>query len=152
MPNAITYSMDTAGVDWDRLKSALRRDAFDNGRTPEQLRASFDNSRYSVFAWRDGEVVGTARVLSDGVCNGYVVDVWTSAGCRRQGVATSMLQRLLGQLNGQHVLLMADDAEELYRKLGFVEQPGGFSQVVGRWLEAGDQLSSRSRTLQSRDE
>jgi predicted GNAT family acetyltransferase len=135
MPNEFTYSMDTDGVDWDRLKSALRRDEFDNGRTAEQLRASFETSRHSIFAWRDGKIIGTARALSDGVCNAYVVDVWTNAAWRRQGVATSMLQRLLAQLNGQHVVLMADGAEELYRKLGFVEQPGGFSQVVGRWLE-----------------
>ena len=134
MPNKISYSTDTAGINWDRLKSALRRDQFDNGRSPEQLRASFENSRHCVFAWRDGELIGTARALSDGVCNAYVVDVWTSGTHRRQGVATGMLQHLLSRLAGEHVVLFADDAEELYRKLGFVEQPAGFSQVVGRWL------------------
>lgn len=134
MPNDITYSTDTAGVDWDRLKSALRRDQFDNGRTAEQLQASFENSLHRVFAWREGELIGTARALSDGVCNAYVVDVWTDAVLRRQGIATEMLTRLLERLRGQHVVLFADDAEELYRRLGFVEQGSGFSQVVGGWL------------------
>lgn len=135
MPNDITYSTESAGVDWDRLKSALGQDQFDNGRTAEQLRASFENSRHCVFAWREGEVVGTARALSDGVCNAYIVDVWTSGMHRRQGIATEMLHRLLLRMPGEHVALFADDAEELYQKAGFSRQPSGFAQVVGRWLQ-----------------
>ena len=135
MPNTITYFTDTRGIDWDRLKSLLRHDQFDNGRSAGQLQMSFENSRYCMFARFDDEIVGTARVMSDGVCNAYIVDVWTLSGHRRQGIATQMLQRLLTRLNGQHVVLFADDADELYRRLGFVEQPGGFSQVVGRWLQ-----------------
>lgn len=136
MPNAITYSTDTRGIDWDRLKSSLHRDQFDNGRTAQQLRTSFENSLHCMFARFEDEIVGTARVLSDGVCNAYVVDVWTTTAHRRQGIATAMLQRLLARLNGEHVVLFADDAEELYRKLGFEDQPSGFSQVVGHWLQA----------------
>jgi len=137
MPDGVTYSTDTAGVDWDRLKSSLQRDQFDNGRSAGQLRASFENSRHSVFAWRGGELVGTARALSDGVCNAYIVDVWTCATHRREGIATAMLERLLDCLPGQHVVLFADDAEELYRKLEFEEQPSGFARVVGQWLRGG---------------
>ena len=32
-----------------------------------------------------------ARLLSDGVCNAYLVDVWTMSVYRRQGIASRMI-------------------------------------------------------------
>ena len=39
----ITYDHDLAAVDWARLKDDLSADDFDNGRTPDELRRSFEN-------------------------------------------------------------------------------------------------------------
>ena len=122
------------GVDWARLKELLAGDDFDNGRTPEQLRESFENSYAAVVAYDGGEIVGTARAISDGVCNAYVVDVWTHAPQRGRGVARTMLATLETRLRGQHVYLFTDDAADFYRKLGFSEQRTGMSKVVGTWL------------------
>jgi hypothetical protein len=80
MDNSITYSHTLAGIDWAQLKLNLKQDDFDNGRTPEQLRLSFENSRHVVFAWSEGRVVGKSRVLSDGVCNAYLVDGLDAVG------------------------------------------------------------------------
>jgi hypothetical protein len=44
------------------------------------------------------------------------------------------LEIALNQLKGQHVYLFTDDVVDFYKKLGFVEQPVGMSQVVGTWL------------------
>ena len=130
----ITYRTDLGDVDWARMKSLLTEDNFDNGRTPEQLRESFGNSRVAVVAYDGGEIVGTARALSDGVCNAYVVDVWTRAPYRKRGIARAMLATLEAHLKGQHVYLFTDDAADFYHKLGFKEQPTGMSKVVGMWL------------------
>ena len=83
----VVYQLGCAGVDWVALKHALLADDFDNGRTPEQLRRSCEGSAVNVFAYIDGRVIGTVRVLSDGVCNAYMVDVWTLTAYRRHGVA-----------------------------------------------------------------
>jgi ribosomal protein S18 acetylase RimI-like enzyme len=133
MSKGITYRTDLEGVDWSLLKAALAADQFDNGRSPEQLRASFENSRVAL-AWAGGVVIGTVRALSDGVCNAYVVDVWTQSPYRRQGVARRMMELLLEQLPGQHVYLFTDDAQPFYRKLGFETQDTGMGRVVGKWL------------------
>src|SRR5882724_3655466 len=127
----LEYRDDLRNIDWQTLKAALAADNFDNGRTPEQLRRSFANS-YSVCIARIGDqIVGTARVLSDGVCNAYMVDVWTASRMRRQGIAREMIRRLLDGLEGQHIYLQADDdVAEIYRRLGFAEQPIGMSRVV----------------------
>jgi ribosomal protein S18 acetylase RimI-like enzyme len=99
------------------------------------LRRSFEQAQHVAVA-RDGDrVVGTARLLSDGVCNAYLVDVWTASSHRRRGIATQMVQLLLDAVPGQHVGLQTDDAQALYRSLGFRPQPEFMSLVSGRWLD-----------------
>jgi predicted GNAT family acetyltransferase len=133
----IQYTRTLEGVDWDRLKADLRADDFDNGRTPEQLQRSFANSHAVCFAWAEGRVIGKARVLSDGVCNAYLVDVWTLTPYRGKGVATQMVNLLLHDLPGQHVYLQADeDLLDFYARLGFKQQPHGLSRIVGTWLHS----------------
>ena len=139
----ITYTSHLENVAWETLKADLRADRFDNGRSPAQLQKSFENSFAVCLAWSDGRVVGTARVLSDGVCNAYLVDVWTATPWRRQGVASQMLRLLLARLPGQHVCLFTDDARALYEKLGFRPDTTGMEQVVGAWL-ANDTACSAS--------
>lgn len=132
---AVRIDSSLAGIDWEQAKTDLAADQFDNGRSAEALRRSFEQSQHVAFA-RDGErVVGMARLISDGVCNAYLVDVWTASSHRRQGIASALLRTLLDEVPGQHVGLQTDDAQELYRSLGFEPQPEFWSVVVGSWLD-----------------
>ena len=127
---------DVTGVDWARLKADLAADDFDNGRSPAALRRSFEQSQYPVLALDGDRVVGTARLLSDGVCNAYLVDVWTASAYRRRGIARALVGRLAARVPGQHIGLQADgEAVGLYRALGFAPQPQFLSRVVGAWLD-----------------
>jgi ribosomal protein S18 acetylase RimI-like enzyme len=133
----VTVRIDSSleGIDWEQAKVDLAADDFDNGRSAEALRRSFHQSQHVTFA-RDGDrVVGMARLLSDGVCNAYLVDVWTASAYRRQGIASAMIRLLLEQVPGQHVGLQTDDAQQLYESLGFRPQPEFWSTVVGSWLD-----------------
>ena len=136
----ITYSKTTDNIDWEQLTADLQADDFDNGRTPDELRRSFENSAVVAFAkvsssTLDGNrVIGKARALSDGVCNAYVVDVWTHSDYRRRGIATQLMRLLEEGLDGQHIYLFTDDAEAFYHSLGYRPQGVGMSVVVGRWL------------------
>ena len=132
---AVRIDSSLAGIDWAQAKADLAADRFDNGRSAEALRRSFEQSAHVAFA-RDGErLVGMARLLSDGVCNAYLVDVWTASAYRRQGIASAMMQLLIDAVPGQHIGLQTDDAQELYKSLGFRPQPEFWSRVSGRWLE-----------------
>jgi predicted GNAT family acetyltransferase len=132
--STITYTHDPAAVDWAQLTADLIATDFDNGRTPDELRRSFENSAVVVFAWLGGRVIGKARALSDGVCNAYVVDVWTHNDYRRRGIATRMMGLLADRLPGQHIYLFTDDAEKFYHSLGYRRQGVGMSIVSGQWL------------------
>jgi predicted GNAT family acetyltransferase len=125
---------DLRDVDWGQVKADLVRDEFDNGRTPEELARSFAASTHVSIAWADGRVVGTARVLADGVCNAYLVDVWTASGYRRRGIGSAMVADLLARVPGHHIALFTDHAQALYARLGFHVEEVGMSMVVGRWL------------------
>jgi ribosomal protein S18 acetylase RimI-like enzyme len=131
----LSYAHDD--VDWDALKRDLAADDFDNGRTPAQLERSFRNSAVAVYAQAGGRVVGTARALSDQVCNAYVVDLWTQSAYRRRGVGRRMLEALCARLPGQHVCLWTDDAPAFYAACGFDARGTSFERVVGRWLDHG---------------
>ena len=134
------FELDLAGVDWQQMKRRVAEDDFDNGRTPQQLKESFENSFAACIAYADDNdgIIGTARVLSDGVCNAYLIDVWTYRPYRRTGVARRMIELLLERLQGQHVYTFTDDVVGFYRKIGFVERPTGLERVVGRWLHKSD--------------
>lgn len=129
----IDHSLE--GIDWAQAKADLAADDFDNGRSAEALRRSFEQSQHVAFA-RDGErVVGMARLLSDGVCNAYAVDVWTASSHRRQGIASRMMGLLIDAVPGQHIGLQTDDAQVFYESLGFRPQPEFWSIVSGTWLD-----------------
>jgi predicted GNAT family acetyltransferase len=131
----VTFDGSLEGIDWTRARADLAADHFDNGRSPEALRRSFEHSQHVAVA-RDGDrVVGMARMLSDGVCNAYVVDVWTHSAYRRQGIASTLMRMLADAVPGQHIGVQTDDAQAFYASLGYTPQPEFWSLVIGRWLD-----------------
>lgn len=130
----IRYTNHANDVDWARLIADLEADRFHNGRTPAELERSFRNSAVVTLAWDGERVIGTARALSDGVCNAYVVDVWTQSRYRRRGVARRMMELLEGGVVGQHVYLFTHDAAALYESIGYQRDGTGYAKVIGRWL------------------
>jgi len=132
---AVSFDSSLEGIDWAQAKADLAADRFDNGRSSDALRRSFEQSEYVAFARDGGRVVGMARLLSDGVCNAYLVDAWTQSAYRRQGIAATLVRMLADAVPGQHIGLQTDDAQAFYAALGFAPQPEFWSRVVGTWLD-----------------
>jgi len=132
---AVTFDTTLAGTDWEQAKSDLAADRFDNGRTAAALRRSFEQSQHVAFAREGDRLVGMARMLSDGVCNAYVVDVWTQSSYRRRGIASTLMRMLADAVPGQHIGLQTGDQQAFYAALGYAPQPEFWSLVSGRWLD-----------------
>lgn len=131
----ITYRSDLKGINWEALKQDLIADSFHNGRTTAQLQLSFENSAFVAMGFDGDRCIATGRMLSDGVGNAYIVDVWTQSTYRHQGIGRRIIQMLIEAVPGQHVYLQTDDdAVEFYKKLGFVEQPKGMRIISGEYL------------------
>jgi GNAT superfamily N-acetyltransferase len=133
-----------AGIDWERAKADLAADRFDNGRSAAALQRSFEQSRHVAIARDGGLVVGMARLLSDGVCNAYLVDVWTASAHRRQGIASAMIRALLDE--GPRTARGLADGRRAgpVSLIGFAPQPEFWSVVVGSWLD-NDANAERTR-------
>ena len=132
---AVSFDSSLEGIDWAQAKADLAADRFDNGRSSDALRRSFEQSEHVAFARDGGRIVGMARLLSDGVCNAYLVDAWTQSAYRRQGIAATLVRMLADAVPGQHIGLQTDDAQAFYAALGFAPQPEFWSRVVGTWLD-----------------
>ena len=130
----VVVDSDIGRVNWVRAKADLVADRFDNGRSAVALRSSFEQSQHVAFAWEGDRLVGMARMLSDGVCNAYLLDVWTLSSRRKRGVGSAMVEFLARRVPGQHIGLQTDDAQDFYRTLGFRPQPQFMSRIVGTWL------------------
>jgi predicted GNAT family acetyltransferase len=135
--SGIEYSSVLSDIDWPALIETLKEDNFYNGCTVEQIRTAFENSYLCCIVSARGKTIGTARILSDGVCNAYLVDVWTYTPFRRKGIASKMIDLLCESIQGQHIGLFTDEipAACLYRKTGFEASSTFFEKVIGTWLK-----------------
>lgn len=136
-PAPFPYHIDqnSADVDWERAKADLASDHFDNGRSPAALSRSFANSAEVAYARHEGDLVGMGRLLSDGVCNAYLVDLWTHSRHRRRGIGSALVDFLVARVPGQHVGLQSEEEHlDFYLRLGFSHQPHFLARVSGEWL------------------
>ncbi len=66
-------------------------------RTPEQLDIVLRDSP-AVGAWHDGQLIGFARAVTDGVLRAYVEDVIVDPSQRGRGIGRALLDALLDEL------------------------------------------------------
>lgn len=71
---ALTWSDSLAGFDWSELEALYRLAPLGN-KSAAGLQMVFTNSRYRVFAFEDGRLVGAGRALADGADCSYICDV-----------------------------------------------------------------------------
>ena len=131
----IEYRSNLDGVNWEALKKDLIADEFHNGRTTRQLQLSFENSAVVAMGFDGNRCIANGRMLSDGVGNAYVIDVWTQQSYRGAGIASEIMRMMVEEVPGQHIYLQTDDAIDFYEKLGFAEQPKGMFAISGTYLK-----------------
>ena len=85
------------------------------------------NTTYGVSLLRDGEVVGMGRIVGDGGCFHFVVDIAVVPVLQGQGLGKRIMDALDAWLHTHaeptaHVSLFADgDAKHLYARYGFAQ-------------------------------
>ncbi len=92
---------------------------------PEQLEAAVRGSSRVVTARYGDELLGLARVVSDGVTIAYLQDVLVRPELQREGVGRQLVQAALEPFAGcrQKVLLTDDEPRQraFYESLGYRE-------------------------------
>ena len=110
-------------ADYRRLRAATGLSAKSE---PAALRG-LANTTYGVSLLRDGEVVGMGRIVGDGGCFHFVVDIAVLPELQGRGLGKRIMGALDAWLRANaeptaHVSLFADgQAKHLYAQYGFAE-------------------------------
>jgi ribosomal protein S18 acetylase RimI-like enzyme len=153
---------DPARVDVDAVHAFISGQSYwGRGRSLELTRRAIEGSSRVVGLYRGQEQVGFARAVSDGVIVAYLADVYVLPECRGRGLGLELVRELVdgdGPTSARdplaaHVrwMLHTADAQGLYERLGFCEDPPRYplmerppAGAAGRGQAGG--LSSRRRT------
>ena len=96
-------------------------------REPIELQAALAASWYVVSAYEQDELVGSARLVSDGVLYAVLFDMIVAPEYQRRGIGTELLHRLLHRCEEAGIrdvlLFAARGVADFYRRFGFVERP-----------------------------
>ena len=97
------------------------------GLTADELAAAIGRSWHMVSAYDQNQLIGTGRIVSDGVFHALIVDVIVSPGYRHHGLGSAIMQRLLERCRACRIrdvqLFCARDTAPFYSRLGFVARP-----------------------------
>ncbi len=97
------------------------------GRTRERVARAIGGSTRVMGLYRDGEQVGFARAVSDGVIVAYLADVYVLSAYRGRGLGLQLVREIIDGDGSRAIsaevrwLLHTADAQGLYAKLGFRE-------------------------------
>ena len=117
-------------IDWDQVRGILK--AVDMGYyEPERHRQAFENSFAVVFVFRDEQLVGFGRAISDGAYQAAIYDVAVTPECQGQGVGKLIMGQLLQKLAHCHIILYASPGKEgFYAKEGFALLKTGMARFL----------------------
>lgn len=89
--------------------------------SPSHFAQLIAHSQHTAVAFKDGQVVGFARGISDGLSNGYLSMVVVASEHRGQGIGRGLVQQVMGDDPQITWVLRAGrpGAEAFFEKLGF---------------------------------
>jgi GNAT superfamily N-acetyltransferase len=126
LPGGFELDDDPRRVDVQAVHRYLSQESYwATGRSLETVERLVREAARVVAVYRDGEQVGFARAVSDGVAVAYLADVYVLPEHRGRGVGGELVREMveLGPLANVRWLLHTRDAHELYARFGF-DAPG----------------------------
>jgi predicted N-acetyltransferase YhbS len=117
---ALTWTDALDGIDWQELSDMIRAAPLGD-KAPALLRTAFTNSLYRCFVHDEGRLVGTGRVLGDGVDAAYLCDVAILPSHQGQGLGKAIVGRLVELACGHRkiILYAVPGKEDFYARFGF---------------------------------
>lgn len=129
----ISYKLGLEYINWSELfnlyeKVGLLRSFIEN-REFDKIQSAFRKSYKVVTAWDGEKLVGSCRMLSDGICYGAVFNVGVLPEYQKKSVGKGMMNLLLkGEENITIHLTSTFGNEDFYKKLGFKKHKTAYSK------------------------
>ena len=95
---------------------------------PQQVWEMFEKAGLVLTGWHEGQLVGIARVLSDGVLYSYLCDLAVEPDVQGLGVGRTLIDAVIENCKGTDLVLRDSDLSTgFYNHLGF-------KQVGNAWV------------------
>jgi GNAT superfamily N-acetyltransferase len=122
LPGGYELDDDRARVDLDAVHRYLSEESYwATGRSRETVARLVAEAARVVGVYHDGEQVGFARAVSDGVAVAYLADVYVLPEHQGRGLGKELVAEMVerGPYAGVRWLLHTRDAQTLYEQFGF---------------------------------
>ena len=122
LPGGYELDDDPGRVDVDAVHRYLSEESYwAAGRSRETVERLVREAARVVGVYLDGEQVGFARAVSDGVAVAYLADVYVLPGHQGHGLGKELVAEMVERGPYVHVrwLLHTRDAHSLYGQVGF---------------------------------
>lgn len=120
MTTSIQYTTDIETVVWSEMVTLFERAPLGKLRKSEELERAFHNSQLKLFAYDGNRLVGTGRVLSDGVWRAVIYDVAVLPEYRGKGIGSTLIRELVERAGVDIIMLFAAPGkEQFYERFGF---------------------------------
>ena len=139
----IEYKTGTDVINWESLVQLYFETDGVIGLAREgnlaKIKEAFLNTYKVVTAWDGEKIVGAGRLISDGVCYGWIHDMSVLPDLQKKGIGRGIVKELM---NGNKDLLFgltsSFEAEEFYYKLGFKKHKTALAKYPGKSIYLED--------------
>ena len=118
---------DCSETDWKAVSETLKRVgmAYEE---PDVHKRAFEASHTTVFVYKDSQLIGFGRAISDGAYQAAVYDVAVVPEFQKMGIGKIIMEKILERLSGCNVILYAAPGkEDFYRRLGLRKMKTGMA-------------------------
>ena len=95
----ISYKLGLENINWSELFDLYKKvgmlKRFIENREFDKIESAFEKSYKVVTAWDGENLIGSCRMLSDGICYGAVFDVAVLPKYQKKGVGKGLMNLLL---------------------------------------------------------
>ena len=139
----LTYKTGTESINWTLLVDLYFATdgviGLGKARNEEKIKEAFLNTYKVITVWDEGKIIGSGRMISDGVCYGWFHDVAVHPDYQNQGVGKGlMLELIKGDENLLMGLTSAFGVEDFYYNLGFRKHKTAMAKYPGNSIYLED--------------
>ena len=109
-------------------------------RNLDKIKKAFLKSYKVVTVWEEDKIIGAGRMISDGVCYGWIHDMAILPEYQKHGLGKRLMEELL--IENENLLIGLTSAfgvEEFYYKLGFKKHKTALAKYPGESIYLEDQ-------------
>ena len=140
----VDYKTGTDLIDWNSLiQLYFETDGvigLGKERNLLKIKEAFLNTYKVVTAWDGDKIIGAGRLISDGVCYGWIHDLGVLPDYQTRGIGKKIMLELMdGNENLLLGLTSAFGVEDFYYKLGFKKHKTALAKYPGKSIYLEDQ-------------